>query len=104
MDGIVEGVQGWLQGSSLQLRIMVAVGLVLGGLAIGFTAGIANHADVGAARAEGRRVGNVEARTRGSQQGFAAGLASGTRDGTAQTYRPAYETAYRKALAQAGGG
>ncbi len=104
MAGIVEGVQGWLEHASLRLKILVALGLVVGGLAIGYVAGIANKADVGAARAAGERAGQAQAGERGSQQGYAAGLATGTREGNAQTYRSAYRDAYDKALAGTGGG
>lgn len=98
------GVHGWLEHASLRLRIMVGLGLVIGGLAIGYVAGITSKPDLSAARAAGQRAGAAEARARGTQQGYAVGLASGTRDGAKQTFRPSYRTAYRRALLQAGGG
>lgn len=99
----MEGMLGWIENASLRLRIMVVLGLIVGGLAIGYVAGIVNKADLGSARAAGERAGEAEAGTRGSQQGFAAGLASGTREGNAQTYRPAYGRAYKKVLESGGG-
>ena len=102
MAEIAAGVQGWLEGASTRLRVLVVLCLVVGGLAIGYVAGIAGKADLDGARTAGRRDGESEARARATQQGYAVGLARGTREGSTQTYRPAYRAAYDKAIA--GGG
>ena len=103
MNGSSQGVLGWLEHASLRVRVMVGVGLVVGGLAIGFVAGLGGKGDLDAARAAGQRAGAAEARERGYQQGYPAGLASGTREGDAQTFRSAYRRAYDRALVNAGG-
>src|SRR5919202_6038454 len=104
MNGTGDGMLGWLEHASLRLRVIAAMALIAGGLAIGFVAGIVGGPDLDGARAAGQRAGASEARKRGSQQGYAAGLATGTKEGNPQTYRAAYRMAYRKALAEAGGG